>query len=110
MSFWDERVTQHHLLADISTSLTLLGQLSLLWSPRPAEEVEELHLSAASLRRSLDDQSRVLSTRLNEIRRSRHGSRSSSPSSGKSSRKKVASWKLTAARPVRRFVSLRPSE
>lgn len=56
-----------HLALANTAADNILGQLSLLWSPRSAEEVEELRLAAASLRRSLDDQSRVLRTRLNEI-------------------------------------------
>jgi len=55
-------LTHANLAAD-----NILGQLSLLWFPRSAEEVEGLRLAAVSLQRSLDEHSRVLRAQLNEI-------------------------------------------
>ncbi len=56
----------HLTLANVAAD-NILGQLSLLWFPRSAEEVEDLRLAAVSLRRTLDEHSRVLRAQLNEI-------------------------------------------
>ena len=56
----------HLTLANVAAD-NILGQLSLLWFPRSAEEIEEIRLATVNLRRSLDEHSRALRNQLREI-------------------------------------------
>lgn len=56
-----------HLTQANAAADHILSQLSLLWFPRSAEEVEDLRLAAISLRKTLEEHSRNLRTQLKEI-------------------------------------------
>ena len=56
----------HLTLANVAAD-KILSQLSLLWFPRSAEDIEDLRLATANLRRTLEEHSRTLRTQLGEI-------------------------------------------